>query len=166
MLKNILSPQSCAKCQICCIFDKYDVWETPVFSRELYEKLNETRPDLKFISKGSPDAYIFNMESTWDEKEELFRCPALDPKKGCTLGELKPFDCKIWPYRIMELGGRRVITIASICPEMYSKPLNKLVEELETGLADVIFAEADKNPAIIKPYEQGYPVLAVQKTCG
>ena len=166
MLKNILSPQSCAKCRICCIFDKYDVWETPVISDELYEKLKETRPDLKFVSKGGSGAYIFNMESTWDEKEELFRCPALDPQKGCTLGELKPFDCKIWPYRIMELGDRRVITIASICPEMYSKPLNKLVEELETGLADVIFAEADKNPAIIKPYEQGYPVLAVQKTCG
>lgn len=164
MLKNILSPQNCAKCRICCIFDKYDVWETPVISCELREKLKETHPELKFVSKGGSDAYIFNMESTWDEKEELFRCPALDPQKGCTLGELKPFDCKIWPYRIMELGGRRVITIASICPEMYSKPLNKLVEELEKGLADVIFTEADKNPAIVKPYEQGYPVLAVQKT--
>ena len=102
MLRNILSPETCAKCRICCIFDKYDVWETPVV------------------------------------------------------------DCKIWPYRIMELNGVRVISVASICPDMYAKPLNKLVGELENGLADKIFAEADKDPAMIKPYEQGYPILKVE----
>ncbi len=163
MLKNILSQQTCAKCRICCIFDKYDVWETPVISPALYNRLAKNRPDLKFVSKGDSGAYIFNMVSSWDEEKELFICPALDPEKGCTLGENKPFDCKIWPYRIMELGGKRVIAAASICPEIFSKPLKVLVKELESGLGDMIFSEADKNPAIVKPYEQGYPILAVEK---
>ena len=52
MLRNILSPETCAKCRICCIFDKYDVWETPVVSAELYEKIHAARPELKFVSKG------------------------------------------------------------------------------------------------------------------
>lgn len=162
MLRNILSPETCAKCRMCCIFDKYDVWETPVVSAELYEKIHAARPELKFVSKGDSGAYIFNMEETWDSERELFICPALDPNKGCTLGDNKPFDCKIWPYRIMELSGVRVISVASICPDMYAKPLNKLVGELENGLADKIFAEADKDPAMIKPYEQGYPILKVE----
>ena len=162
MLKNILSPKTCADCRICCIFDKYDVWETPVISEELAEKIKVSNPDLKFVSKGDSGSYIFNMEKTWDEKEELFSCPALDPQKGCTLGDNKPFDCKIWPYRIMELNGVLVIAIASICPDLYEKPLRLLVNELENGLADMIFAEAEKNPAIIKPYEQGYPILKVK----
>ena len=162
MLKNILSSSDCAKCRICCIFDKYDVWETPVISSELYEKIKAVHPDLKFISKGDSGAYIFNMESAWDDKEEIFRCPALDPNKGCTLGENKPFDCSIWPYRIMNLNGAKVISIASICPEMYRKPLNELVDELDNGLAEKIFDEAEKNPEIIKPYEQGYPILKVR----
>lgn len=162
MLKNILSPKTCAGCRICCIFDKYDVWETPVISEELKRKISAVRSDLKFVSKGDTGAYIFNMEDTWDEKEEIFRCPALDPDIGCTLGENKPFDCKVWPYRIMELGGKRVISIASICPEMYNKPLKVLCDELENGLADRIFEEAAKNPAMIKPYEQGYPILVVE----
>ena len=83
------------------------------------------------------------MEETWDSERELFICPALDPDKGCTLGDNKPFDCKIWPYRIMEFNGVRVISVASICPDMYAKPLDKLVGELENGLADKIFAEAE-----------------------
>ena len=146
MLRNILSPETCAKCRICCIF----------------EKIHAARPELKFVSKGDSGAYIFNMEETWDSERELFICPALDPDKGCTLGDNKPFDCKIWPYRIMEFNGVRVISVASICPDMYAKPLNKLVGELENGLADKIFAEADKDPAMIKPYEQGYPILKVE----
>lgn len=163
MLKNILSPKTCAECRICCIFDKYDVWETPVISSELKEKISGERDGLKFVAKGDSGAYIFNMEDSWDEEKEIFVCPALDPDKGCTLGEYKPFDCKIWPYRIMELNGALVISIASICPDMYAKPLNALVGELDSGLADKIFEEAEKNPAIIKPYEQGYPILKVKK---
>lgn len=163
MLKNILSPKACAACRICCVFDKYDVWETPVITEELKNRIVRTDPNIKFVSKGDSGAYIFNMEDNWDGEKELFSCPALDPQKGCTLGGNKPFDCKIWPYRIMELGGKRVISIASICPEMYSKPLDRLIGELDGGLADMIFEEAEKNPAVIKPYEQGYPILKVRE---
>ena len=167
MLKNILSGETCAKCRLCCIFDKYDVWETPVITRELYTKISAERPELKMVSKGVSGGYVFNMEDCWDEEEEIYRCPALDPQKGCTLGENKPFDCSIWPYRVMDLNGARVISIASVCPELYKKPLNVLVEELEGGLADIIFAEAARNPSIVKPYELGYPILKVRnELCG
>ena len=161
MLKNILSGSSCAKCRICCIFDNYDLWETPVVSDELYEKLAKEYPDTEYLPKGK--SRIFKCIPDVVNGEELFICPMLDHSTGCRLGDDKPFDCRIWPYRIMELGGEQVITIASICPEMYNKPLSQLVEELErNGLADRIFAEAEKNPDIIKPYESGYPVLKVK----
>lgn len=159
MLKNILSPDACARCRICCVFDKYDVWETPVFSEEKKSAALRENPRLRFVSKGGTGAYIFNMEDNFDSKTELYTCPALDPEKGCTLTEGKPFDCKIWPYRIMSFGGENVIAIASICPELYAKPLSVLCGELDNGLADIIFREAEKNPAIVKPYEQGYPIL-------
>lgn len=161
MLGKILSKSSCARCRICCVFDKYDVWETPVITGELREKISGKFPRLKFVSKG--DAFIFNMEDSWDEGEELFYCPALDRERGCTLGELKPFDCKVWPYRIMRLGESLVISIASICPEMFSRPLSELVSLLDEGLAEKIFAQAEKCPEMIKPYEQGYPILKVKE---
>lgn len=162
MLGNILSPKKCAECKLCCIFDKYDVWETPVVTSELYKKLSAERPELRFTPRGGNDGYIFNMEDCWDEEEEIYRCPALDSENGCTLGEDKPFDCRIWPYRVMDLNGAMVISIAGVCPETYSMPLKTLIGELENGLADVIFSEAQKNPSIVKPYQQGYPILKVR----
>ncbi len=161
MLKNILSGKDCAKCRICCIFDNYDLWETPVVSDELYEKLRKERPEIGFIERGGSHLFRCVPENT--ENGELFYCPVLDRETGCTLGDEKPFDCRIWPYRIMELNGARVISIASICPEMYKKPLSELVNELErNGLAEIIFAEAEKNPDIVKPYQEGYPILKVK----
>lgn len=161
MLKNILSGSSCAKCRICCIFDNYDLWETPVVSDELYEKLLKEYPGVEYLPKGN--SRIFKCIPDTVNGEELFICPMLDHSTGCRLGDDKPFDCRIWPYRIMELGGKRVISIASICPEMYNKPLAVLVSELNRdGLAEKIFAEADRNPDIVKKYESGYPILTVE----
>ena len=158
MLKKILSGESCAKCRLCCIFDRYEVWETPVFTEEIRRRIEEARPGNRFISKDG--GYIFRVEEL--KADELFSCPALTDK-GCMLGDDKPFDCRIWPYRIMEVGGRRAITLASICGELYNRPLSQLVGFLKEGLADEIFAYADQHPEIVKPYYEGYPVLLFER---
>lgn len=159
MLKNILKSSDCAACKICCVFDKYDIWETPVLDDELKNRVSERFPQLSFVKKG--EGWLFRME---ESEDGLFYCPALDKNSGCTLGEDKPFDCKIWPYRIMKLGDRRVISIASICPTMFKKPLSELCAELEKNdFADKIFKFADSHPDIVKQYEDGYPVLKVEK---
>lgn len=51
MLKKILSGEACAKCRLCCIFDRYDVWETPVFTAELCERIKAARPQTEFVTK-------------------------------------------------------------------------------------------------------------------
>ena len=154
MLKKILSPESCAKCRLCCVFDRYDAWETPVFTEELCERIRAEKPDTPFVSKDGG----FILRVTGFDENGLFTCPALT-ETGCMLGDDKPFDCKIWPYRIMEVGGRRAIVIASNCEEMFSRPIAELVGFLRGGLADEIFAYADKHPEIVKPYCDSFPVL-------
>lgn len=158
MLKKILNQSSCAECRMCCIFDRYDVWETPVFTPEIRDIILESKPDTQFVPKDG--GYIFKVEKFSDEG--LFSCPALT-ENGCMLGDGKPFDCRIWPYRIMEISGRRAITIASICGELYNRPLSQLVEFLKGGTADEIFKYADSHPEIVKPYYEGYPVLLFEK---
>lgn len=158
MIKKILNKNVCAECKTCCIFDCYDVWETPVFTSEICEKILAVKPETKFISKDG--GYIFRVEKFSDEG--LFSCPALT-ENGCMLGDEKPFDCRIWPYRIMEISGRRAITIASICNELYNRPLSQLIEFLKSGLADEIFRYADAHPEIVKPYYDGYSVLMFEK---
>ncbi len=158
MLKKILSGKSCAECRLCCVFDRYDVWETPVFTEDIRNKIQLAKPEAEFIRKDG--GYIFKVGEIGED--QLFSCPALT-ETGCMLGDEKPFDCRIWPYRIMEVGGRRAITIASICDELYNRPLSQLVEFLKEGLADIIFAYADDHPEIVKPYYEGYPVLMFEK---
>ncbi|MDO4864280.1 MAG: hypothetical protein Q4A05_08945 [Ruminococcus sp.] len=158
MLKKILDPKSCAACRLCCVFDRYDVWETPVFTDELCRRIREAKPDTEFVSKDG--GCIFKVREL--DENELFTCPALT-EHGCMLGDDKPFDCRIWPYRIMNVGGRRAIAIASICDEMFNRPLSELVDFLKKGLADEIFAYADLHPEIVKPYYDGYPVLLFEK---
>lgn len=154
MLKKILDGRVCADCRLCCIFDRYDVWETPVFTEEIKNKIQEKCPEAEFVSVNG--GYIFKVREF--DGEGLFRCPALT-EKGCFLGDEKPFDCRIWPYRVMNIGGRRAITIASICDELYNRPLSQLVNFLKEGLADEIIRYADAHPEIVKAYDESYPVL-------
>lgn len=158
MLKKILNGSKCAECRLCCVFDRYDVWETPVFTDEIKNRIAEKNPEAEFAPKDG--GWIFKAGQL--DGDQLFNCPALT-ENGCMLGDEKPFDCRIWPYRIMNVGGRRAVTIASICEELYNRPLSQLVDFLKEGLAEEIFRYADEHPEIIKPYYEGYPVLMFEK---
>ncbi len=156
MLTKLLSRETCADCQLCCVFDRYDIWETPVLSAEIRESAAALLPDAEFIRKGE-ESYLFRIREL--DHEDLFGCPLLDPTSGCMLGEEKPFDCQIWPFRIMELGGRQAITIAPICEAMTAQPIGTLLAFLRDGLADTIFDYAAQHPDVIKPYDSMYPIL-------
>ena len=162
MLKGLLDNKSCRECKICCGFDRTDIWEMPVMNTETFKKLSEIRPETEFTQKDG--AYVVNAPEL--EGDELFFCPALDSEKGCMLGDKKPFDCSIWPYRIMELGGFLVITICPVCEELYNRPLSQLVGFLEKGLGEKIYNYAQKHPEIVKEYDYSYPILKVFRKQG
>lgn len=154
MLKKILSPETCGNCRVCCVFDRSDIWEIPLISPVLYKNISEKHPKLSMIPRGN--SYVFNMKFNDDG---LTYCPALSDT-GCALGANKPFDCRIWPLRVMKKGENTVITLSPVCEHV--SPNNKTVKELAEELAPTIFEEADKNPDIIKDYIEGYPVLVTR----
>ncbi|MGN0594723.1 MAG: hypothetical protein ACI4I6_06155 [Hominimerdicola sp.] len=158
MLSKILSREECAKCKICCSFDSYDLWETPVITDSLASKiLQEYAPEQKFVRKD--DHFLLRMEK--EPGADLYFCSLLDHDKGCILGENKPFDCKIWPFRIMALNGRKVITLSPVCPVLIKKPVNEIIEVAEE-LAPMIFQYAEENPSVVKPYLERYPIMVVE----
>lgn len=156
MLKKILNSQKCGTCRICCGFDETDKWEIPLIYSENKEKI-ENHYGFKFIRRNKE--YVFDMHFKADE---VVFCPALG-EHGCILGDLKPFDCKIWPFRVNKLGEFNVITVSPVCHEVSSLPLDRLSEFVNSdGFAEILFTEAEKHPDMIKPYLQGYPILAVK----
>lgn len=154
MIKKILSGKTCAECRMCCIFDRYDIWETPVFDEETKNRVIEFNPEAKFAKYGRN--YVLDAGKITDG--QIYSCPALT-ENGCILGDNKPFDCKIWPFRIMNLDGQRVIAVSSLCSEVYGQSHGKLNDFLENGLAERIFAYADENPETVKSYYDNYTVI-------
>ncbi len=158
MLTEILSREECAKCRICCCFDSYDIWEAPVISKELSEKIkDDINPVQEFVPKG--DSFVMKMKKEQDE--DLYYCSVLDHSKGCLLSTEKPFDCSIWPLRVMRFEGKRVIALSPVCPVVITRPIDKVVA-VAMKLSDKIFSEADKNPDLVKNYEAGYIILCVE----
>ena len=156
-LKKILSSESCGKCRVCCGFTKDDIWEIPLVYAENREEVGK-KLGVELIPRSGE--FVFDMKSNGGE---ISYCPALSDN-GCMLGELKPFDCAVWPFRVNSLGDLRVITVSPVCETVSALPLKTLSDFVSAdGFADALFAEARKHPDMIKPYIDGYPILAVEK---
>lgn len=156
MVKELLSAESCGHCRICCGFTREDIWEIPLILSENRSAVEE-KLGVKLIERGKE--YVFDMKFGG---EEISYCPALS-ENGCVLGELKPFDCAVWPFRVNSLGNKRVITVSPVCETVFKLPLKSLSEfVLKDGFAQRLFAEAQKHPDMVKPYIDGYPILAVE----
>jgi len=170
MLSSILSKTSCAACKFCCSFRRQSLWETPLFPPEVAEKLsreNEYGVVGEFAQAGRDsqnvqDACRLVLENNYrtDDPEEEVPCTFLDPQKGCILnGEDKPFDCSIWPLRIMNKDGKLVIALTPTCSAIGAVPSQALVELVQGGLGEKIFEYAKTHPYIVKEYHQGFPVI-------
>lgn len=159
MLKKILSRETCGKCRVCCGFDESDKWEIPLVFKELKEHI-EGQYNCKLVPRG--DEYVFDMKFNGDK---VVYCP-MSSEHGCVLGDMKPFDCRIWPFRVNRLDGgdgRLVITVSPVCGAVSELPLSKLTQFVnEDGFADMLFKQAELHVDMVKPYIKGYPILAIK----
>lgn len=157
MINKLLSKEECAKCKICCSFDSYDLWETPYITKGLASKiLQDYAPEQKFVKKDTH--FLLKMDK--EPQADLYFCSLLDRDKGCILGDDKPFDCKIWPFRIMALNDTKVITLSPICPAVIKKPMEEIVD-VAKEISKEVFEYADAHPDAVKPYLKDYPIIVV-----
>ena len=158
MLSSILSKKQCAACKFCCSFRRQSLWETPLFPPEVVEKLS--KPNEYGVVGEFRDGQIILGGYRTDDSEEEVPCTFLDPQKGCILkGEDKPFDCSIWPLRIMDKGGKLVIALTPTCPAIGAVPNQALIDLVKNGLGEQIFEYAKTHPYIVKEYREGFPVV-------
>ena len=158
MLSSILSKNTCAACKFCCSFRRQSLWETPLFPPEVAEKLSQ--PNEYGVVGEFRDGQIILGGYRTDDPEEEVPCTFLDPQKGCILkGEDKPFDCSIWPLRIMDKGGKLVIALTPTCPAIGAVPNQALIDLVKKGLGERIFEYAKTHPYIVKEYREGFPIV-------
>lgn len=153
MLSKILSNETCGKCKGCCYFDKDDLWEVPLLTPESANIIEKNYPKTKLIENKS----LMSFDVPKLSGDEMFVCPMLTDK-GCILKDDKPFDCKIWPFRIMYDENEK----ASIAVSAYCKPVSSMSKEklkdflISSGLIDKIKKYYLEYPESIKKFSKDY----------
>ncbi|MBR3267879.1 MAG: hypothetical protein IKI58_04005 [Oscillospiraceae bacterium] len=156
MLKTLLSPDTCAECRNCCIFEEKSAWEVPAFPESAVRKLKD-KPEYKIRKDGTK----FRIELPYGETHSAQPCPFLNSQTGCTLSpEEKPFACSVWPIRIMtDSCGRPALTLYNGCPGITSDMIPELKKLLDSGLRERIFSELKRDPTLLLPYHPNYIFL-------
>jgi hypothetical protein len=158
MLSRLLTKKQCAACKFCCSFRRQSLWETPLFPPEIIENLSKAN-EYGVVGEFRDGQIVLGGYHT-DNPEEEVPCTFLDPHKGCILkAEDKPFDCSIWPLRVMDKDGELVVALTPTCPTIRSTPQPELIELVQNGLGEKILEYAKTHPEIIKKYREGFPII-------
>lgn len=154
MLKEIFTPAECAKCRLCCNFHRESVWESPFLVEDLALELKDQGIPVELRSRGGW-SFVYQFSDN-----EAVDCPLLDPDRGCRFSEKdKPFECRIWPLRIMEMNGSTVIGKYRNCPAIQGsrgEQINRLVHD---RLLQILLDFIAKYPAARRPFSTEYEVI-------
>ncbi len=162
MLSKILSSEDCAACKFCCSFRRKSLWETPIFSEKQKNLLEKKYPHAVF-KPAAKNSYTVNLDDAYktDDPEEEAACPFLDSERGCILdSDEKPFDCSIWPLRACRKDGALKVMLENTCPAINRVPFERVREfVIGDGIAKKILEEAEKNPDMLKDFNQEYLII-------
>lgn len=152
--------EECAKCRFCCSYRRCSLWETALIDDNLLEKLKTAYPEAKFKSvNGYTTINLDDLYKTDDPEEEAL-C-FFNNGKGCILGDDMPFECRVWPFRVMRHGKKLVIALGMGCPFFAKKNLSEINDLLNNGLDEAMLDYAKKFPAFIKDYKDNYKILKI-----
>jgi hypothetical protein len=158
MLKEVLSPDDCAVCGFCCSFRRQSLNLTPCFAKETLGEIRRLYPEARFrdLPNGAVTIDISDNYRTNDSEEEAL-CPF--NRKGCILpGHLKPFDCELWPFRLMRGEDCLMLALVPTCPHIKKNDGEKLrAAALSAAKAAVKYAET--VPEIVIDYRADYEVI-------
>ena len=157
MLTDVLSPSDCAKCGFCCSFRRQSLNLTPCFAKETVAEISRLYPEARFktLPNTAVTIDIAGNYHTHDSEEEV---PCYFNRKGCILPpHLKPFDCKLWPFRLMKSKTSLVLALVPTCP-LIEEDLEKLRATALT-VAKKAVEYAKTHPEIVIEYRADYQVI-------
>lgn len=126
----------CSNCKLkkncCCDFTEIDNVVTTVHEKEQIVKKLGKFSERHFF-KINDEAYnILNVDGV---------CPFYN--NGCTIYDIRPCDCRLFPYDIKEIGGKYYLIQYEL--SCGSKNVNENVEEVVKELSTIITTYTDKK---------------------
>lgn len=155
MLSGLLEKTQCAECRFCCVFDKEDFWEMPSLLPSTAKEILKINP--KVVLRHYNGSYLFDISNIINN---LYHCPALS-ENGCSLDDnLKPFECSIWPFRVMDFKGEIVLTICKDCEGLKGTSQKIIDDFANSKVRKVALDYVKKYPQAIKPYHENYRIIS------
>ncbi len=96
-----------------------------------------------------------------DAKDSL-NCPLLDPERGCRWPRAKrPWECLLWPLRLMKQGKDYVLAYYRDCPAMTNNAVQQLRELLADGSVQLerIKMFHVEHPSSAREMRENYVIL-------
>lgn len=159
MLKNILSPQICKTCKICCNYTSKSLWDIPGFTLDEYKNVIAHYPEFKSQCYRKNNLYYFKPIQI---SNDMYLCPFLR-NDGCSLGKDKPFKCAIWPLYVVNYESKVFLSISNVCPNIIEITPNILENELQTSI-EKIEQTVRLHPELIEIYRDHFTLLTQLNT--
>lgn len=157
MLTHLFTPAECAQCKLCCHFHRSSAWETPALEPSLILSLQAKKIPLEKRADGSVSFHL-TFKTTSDE--ETCNCPMLDTSKGCTLPrEDRPFECRIWPLRLMQHDGKLAIGLYQSCPALQPQVSTRLIAYATGELLPKLLQFAQTHPLSVRDSHPSYTII-------
>ncbi len=87
-------------------------------------------------------------------------CPLLNRECGCELErEQRPFECRIWPLRVMNYGEQVKIAYYRNCPAIKNVPRETLEDFLNDGLRERIKKYLAVHPETLREARESYEAI-------
>ena len=154
MLEELITRNDCAKCKICCKFEKDELIDAPMFNKQQVNYIRKNISNkIKFTYHNG--AYQINLI----KYKNKYKCPLLSPK-GCVLPNIyRPFDCESWPFYIMAKNNKFVITKSNVCPIFNNISNDILIEFIEKKFLNIAKEIVINSPELITKYNRNLEVL-------
>ncbi len=160
---KITKSEDCNNCRGCCKFEKGDEYFAPLFTRVEINKLKSVKDKSIFKSyKSSGNVFQIELVNSNNEKDVMV-CPFLDEKTHlCGIYELRPFDCKFWPFVLTKSKDGNSTTLScfdkDLCPSLESLK-DEHFEEQKNKVIELINSEEYKklvqeHPGLVWDYEK------------
>ena len=157
---GLVTEADCARCRFCCACRRESLWENVAIDDALYDRILKAWPNapLHEARANGRATHMITFSYRTEDPEEEALC--FFNREGCVLGDNKPFECAMWPLRVMNRNGKAVIACCMGCPVCAEMGLEKITQYVEKNRLDqIMFAWAESHPEVVKPLRGDYAVI-------
>ncbi|MCC6544243.1 MAG: YkgJ family cysteine cluster protein [Nitrospirae bacterium] len=166
IITQIVPPEWCFKCDVCCRFPEKDSFLAPYFTHDeiltalAYVAESAHAEGTAFYSVLNPPPHG-GCKISLIPFEEGFICPEFNPVSAhCKIYDVRPFDCIIYPFALMwSAEGKEILLGVDMkCPYIAEFINSESLRDAYIEMSAIIDSSPvldiiSKNPAFIGPYQ-------------